>query len=172
MVTLREARESKRTVKLDPVNGYLNDRAEELMVYRMPRNENLMGEIFKFDPRNLEATSAADVSKYTIALAQFLIFFSSQINKTKVQLIQKNRVIDTYINKSDIKARTKAEKRYKVIEASPELKQIEIDIEALEAEVKMTDNLEKYYIELINAFKRELTRRDTERRFSRDERRL
>lgn len=154
------------------INEYLNKRQAELMVYKMPRNKELMDEIFEFDPRNLEATSAADVSKYTIGLAQFLIFFSSQINKTKVQLIQKNRVIDTYINQSDIKAKTKAEKRYKVIAASPELKQIELDIEAFEAEIKMTDNLEKYYIELINAFKRELTRRDTERRFSRDERRL
>lgn len=153
-------------------NEYLNQRQKELMVYGMPRNESLMDEIFKFDPRNLEATSAADISKYTIGLAQFLIFFSSQINKTKVKLIQKNRVIDTYINQSDIKAKTKAEKRYKVITASPELRQIEVDIEALEAEVKMTDGLEKYYLELINAFKRELTRRDTERRFSRDERRL
>ena len=52
------------------------------------------------------------------------------------------------------------------------MKQIETDIEALEGEVKMTENLEKYYIELINAFKRELTRRETERKFSRDERRL
>jgi predicted component of type VI protein secretion system len=153
-------------------NDYLNQRQEELMVYGMPRNESLMDEIFKFDPRNLEATSAADVSKYTIGLAQFLIFFSSQINKTKVKLIQKNRVIDTYINQSDIKAKTKAEKRYKVIVASPELKQIEIDIEALEAEVKMTDGLEKYYLELINSFKRELTRREHEMKFCRDERRL
>ena len=154
------------------INEYLNNRSKELMVYSMPRNESLMDEIFKFDPRNLEATSAADISKYTIGISQFLIFFSSQINKAKVKLIQKNRVIDIYINQSDIKAKTKAERRYKVIEASPELKQIEMDIEALESEIKMTDGLEKYYLELINSFKRELTRRDQELKFIRDERRL
>jgi len=157
---------------MNDINKYLNDRSKELMVHKMPRNESLMDEIFAFDPRNLEATSSADISKYAIGLAQFLIFFSSQINSTKVKLIQKNRVIDTYINQSDIKAKTKAEKRYKVINENPELKQIETDIEALEAEIKMTENLEKYYIELINALKRELTRRETERKFSRDERRL
>jgi hypothetical protein len=154
------------------INDYLNTRAEELMVYKMPRNESLMNEIFEFDPRNLEAISAADISKYAIGLAQFLIFFASQINATRVKLLQKNRVIETYISQSDIKARTKAEKRNKVIEASPELKQIEVDIEALEAEVKMTENLEKYYIELIQSFKRELTRREHEMKFTRDERRL
>lgn len=157
---------------MNDINKYLNERSKELMVYKMPRNENLMDEIFAFDPRNLEATSSANVSKYAIGLAQFLIFFSSQINATKVKLVQKNRVIDTYVNQSDIKAKTKAEKRYKVINENPELKQIETDIEALEAEIKMTENLEKYYIELINAFKRELTRRETERKFSRDERRI
>lgn len=157
---------------MNDINKYLNDRSKELMVHKMPRNESLMDEIFAFDPRNLEATSSADISKYAIGLAQFLIFFSSQINSTKVKLIQKNRVIDTYINQSDIKAKTKAEKRYKVINENPELKQIETDIEALEAEIKMTENLEKYYIELINALKRELTRRETERKFSRDERKL
>lgn len=157
---------------MNKINDYLNTRAKELMVYKMPRNENLMDEIFAFDPRNLEATASADISKYAIGLAQFLIFFSSQINATRVKLIQKNRVIDTYINQSNIKVKTKAEKRCKVIDANDELKQIEVDIEALEAEIKMTDNLEKYYIELINAFKRELTRRDTERKFSRDGRKL
>jgi len=157
---------------MNDINKYLNDRSKELMVYNMPRNEGLMNEIFAFDPKNLEATAAADISKFAIGLAQFLIFFSSQINATKVKLVQKNRVIDIYINQSDIKGRTKAEKRQKVIEASPELKQIEVDIEALEAEVKMTDGLEKYYLELINSFKRELTRREHEMKFSRDERRL
>jgi len=157
---------------MNDVNQYLNNRSKELMVYKMPRNEGLMNDIFEFDPRNLEAVPSADISKYAIGLAQFLIFFSSQINKSKVQLMQKNRVIDTYINQSDIKARTKAEKRQKVIDANPELQKIVVDIEALESELKMTDNLEKYYIELINAFKRELTRRDTELKFSKDERRI
>lgn len=157
---------------MNDINKYLNERVAYLMVNKMPRNGELMDEIFAFDPRNLEATSSINISKYAVGLAQFLIFFSSQINATKVKLVQKNRVIDTYVNQSDIKAKTKAEKRYKVINENPELKQIETDIEALEAEIKMTENLEKYYIELINAFKRELTRRETERKFSRDERRI
>jgi hypothetical protein len=154
------------------ITEYLNKRSEELMVYKMPRNETLMDEIFKFDPRNLESTSSADISKYAIGLAQFLIYFTSQINKSKVKLIQKNRVIDLYISQSEIKARTKAERRAKVIEANAELTQIKFDIEALESEIKMTEDLEKYYMELINTFKRELTRREHELKFSRDERRL
>lgn len=157
---------------MNSINEHLNKRAEELMVFKMPRNKPLMDEIFAFDPRNLEATPSETISKYTIGLSQFLIYFSSQINATKVKLIQKNRVIDTHVNRADIKSGTKAEKRQQVIDSDPALQKIQADIEALEGEVKMTENLEKYYIELINSFKRELTRREAERKFVRDERRM
>jgi hypothetical protein len=150
----------------------LNERAEELMVYKMPRNVDLMDEIFAFDPRNLEATPSAKVSQYAIGLSQFLIFFTSQINKSKVLLMQKERIVDSYVAQSDIKAKTVQEKRIKVIESSPELKIISDAMELLECEIQMTENLEKYYIELINSLKRELTRREVEQKFSRDERRI
>ena len=154
------------------VNEYLRQRSEELMVFKMPRNQTLMDEIFQFDPRNLESLPPSKLSEYAIGLAQFLIYFQSQINASKVKLIQKNRVIDIYVNKSDIKGGTKAERRQKVIDNNHELQDISKEIECLEAELKMTENLERYYTELINAFKRELSRRDTEMRFTRDERRI
>ena len=157
---------------MDRINDYLNKRAEELMVHKMPKNDTIMDEIFKFDPRNLEATNGANISKYAIGLSQFLIYFTSQINKSKVLLMQKKRVIDTYVNQSDIKAKTRAEKVRKVIDNNDKLKEIELDIEALEAELIMTENLEKYYVELINTFKRELTRRESEQKFIRDGRRM
>ena len=34
---------------MNDINPYLNERSEELMVYKMPRNETLMDEIFEFD---------------------------------------------------------------------------------------------------------------------------
>jgi hypothetical protein len=150
----------------------LDERAEELMVYKMPRNAGLMDEIFAFDPRNLEATESAKISQYAIGLSQFLVFFTSQINKSKVLLMQKEHIVDSYVAQSDIKAKTVQEKRIKVIEASAELKIISDAIELLECEIQMTENLEKYYIELINSLKRELTRREVEQKFSRDERRI
>ncbi len=86
--------------------------------------------------------------------------------------MQKNRVIETYINKSELKGKTKADKRQKVIDAHDELQAIEKGVELLEAEIRLTDGLEKYYLELIQSLKRELTRREFEMKFSRDERRL
>lgn len=155
---------------MNTLNDHLNQRAEELMVFNMPKNKDLMEEIFSFDPRNIEITSSEKISQYAIGLAQFLVYFTSQINSSKVKLIQKKRIIDLYVNKSDIKAKTKSEKYIKVVESNVELKKIETDLEALECELQMTENLEKYYIELINAFKRELGRREFEMKFNRYER--
>lgn len=154
------------------ISERLNDRAEELMVYKMPRNAGLMDEIFAFDPRNLEATPSEKISQYAIGLSQFLIFFTSQINKSKVLLMQKERIINSYVSKSELKAKSMQEKRLKVVETTIELKVINDSMELLECEIQMTENLEKYYIELINSLKRELTRREVEQKFSRDERRL
>ncbi len=154
------------------IEDALNKRAEELMVFKQPKNGDLMTEIFAFDPRNLEATSSADISKYTIGLGQFLIYLQAQINKTKVQLMQKNRVIETYINQSELKGKTKADKRQKVINAHEELQAIDKGIELLECEIQLTEGQDKYYTEVINGLKRELTRREFEMKFSRDERRL
>lgn len=159
---------------MSEINEYLNKKAKDLMVYKMPRNEDLMEEIFAYDPRTLEATSSEDVSKYAIGLAQFLIYFASQINKSKVLLMQKRKFMEISIEQSDIaKGRlTKVQHKRSVIDSSDEFKQLEIDIEALEQEIIMTENLEKYYIELINTFKRELGRRENELKFARDERRM
>lgn len=157
---------------MNDVIGYLKKRSDDLMVFKMPKNQDLMDEIFKFDPRNIESISSSKISEFTIGLAQFLIYFSSQINATKVKIMQKNRIIDLAISRSEIKAKTKIEKREKVIDNDDELKKIELELLAYEGEIKMTENLEKYYIELINALKRELTRRETELKFTRDERKL
>jgi len=153
------------------MNDYLSKRSAELLLDKMPRNEHIMDEIFQFDVRNLESTSSLKISQFIIGLSQFLIYFGSQINKTKVSLMQKRNVIDSYVDKSEIKARTKAEKGRRVIDSNPELQQIWLGIESAEQELALVENREKYLIELINSFKRELTRRENELKLIRTERR-
>ena len=159
---------------MSKVNEYLNTKAEKLMVYKMPRNKDLMEEIFSYDPSTLDVTSGEDISKYTIGISQFLIYFASEVNKSKVLLMQKKRFVEISVEQSEIvKGRlTKAEYKRKIIDSNEELKKVEVDMEALEQEVVMTENLERYYIELINSFKKELTRREHELKFTRDERKM
>jgi len=151
---------------------YLKRRREELLLDKMPKNEYIMDEIFSFDVRNLESTPSIKISQFIIGLSQFIIYFGSQVNKTKVSLMQKRNVIDSHINRSDIKAKTKAEKYRKVVDAKPELVQIELGIKSEEQELALVENREKYLLELITSFKRELTRRDNEIKMIRTERRV
>jgi len=153
-------------------NEYLKKRIENLMLDKMPRNENIMDEIFNFNVYTLESTDAVKISQFVIGLSQFLIYFGSQVNNTKVSLMQKKKILELRIERSDIKSKTKADKRRKVIDDSPELQQIEVGIELEEQELSLIENREKYLLELINAFKRELTRRETEIKMVRTERRM
>jgi hypothetical protein len=154
------------------VDSHLKKRADELMLDHMPRNEDIMKEIFEFNVRDLDATSSLKISQFVMGLSQFIIYFGYQVNKTRVSLMQKRDAIESYISKSDIKGRTKAERKQKVIDANPELKQIELSIKIAEQELALVENREKYLLELINSFKRELTRRENEMKMVRTERRL
>jgi hypothetical protein len=142
------------------------------MLGKMPRNEFIMNELFNFDPRFLEQTPSIKLSQFIIGLSQYLIFFSSQVNSTRLLLMQKRRAMESYIEHSDIKGKTKSEKKRKVIDSDEALQILEDAITNYEEELTLVDSLEKYYLELINSFKRELTRRDSERVLSSSERRV
>lgn len=151
---------------------YLKKRSMELMLDKMPKNESIMDEIFAFNVRDLEFTSSITISQFIIGLSQFLIYFGSQVNKTRVELMEKRNIVDLYVDKSEIKGKTKNDKRRKVIDSLPELKQVEHGIEVLEQELALVENREKYLLELLSSFKRELTRREQEMRYLKEERRL
>ena len=157
---------------MDAISTYLSKRAEDLMLFKMPKNNILMEEIFSFNPQALEQISSADISRYTIGLAQFLIYFTSQTNASKVKLMQKKHLLERKLNMSEVKAKAKAEKLIKLGEMDATVKRLVEDIEILEYELKLTENLEKYYVELINAFKRELNRREFEYKLVKTERRI
>lgn len=145
--------------------------SEVEFINKINRNDSLLEEVFSFDPRNLESTNSATISKYTIALAQYVIYLNSHINKKKVSLMQKRRMIELSVNQSETKAKTKAEKKAKVIQDDPALLVIEGGINTLEDELGLLDGTVNYFVELINTFKRELTRREKEIEWNRYERR-
>lgn len=145
--------------------------SESDFIKKISRNDSLLEEIFNFDPKDLDSTNSVTISKYTIALAQYVIYLNSKTNEKKVSLMQKKRMIDISVNQSDIKAKTKTEKKAKVIQEDPALVAIESGINILEDELGLLDGAVNYFVELINAFKRELTRREKEIEWSRYERR-
>jgi len=146
---------------------YLKRRVSCYGIGKMPRNDAIIDEIFAFDVYKLEGTASVKLSQFIIGLSQFLIYISSQINNTKVSIMQKKKIIDEAVNKSELKGKTQIEKRFKVIESVPDLKILSDQIAVEEQELVLTDNYEKYLVELVSSFKRELTRRDAEYKLSR-----
>lgn len=139
-------------------------------ISKITRNDEFLEEVFSFDPRTLQQTDSSTISKYTIALSQYIIYLNSKINKKKVSLMQKKRSIDIAVSRSDIKAKTKWETKRKVIDADEALSIIERGVNAIEEELTLLDGTIPYFVELINSFKKELSRREQELKFSRYER--
>lgn len=149
---------------------------EDVLFFKSVKpNDDLIKEIFNYDVRTLETTSDVLLSKYAIALAQYLIYFKSQANKTKVELGRKKRVLDSgvaqLITKEVLKQyKTKADASGYIISNTRELDGLNEGIENLKDELILIDGIDKTVSELIATFKRELTRRENELYTTRRER--
>ena len=130
-------------------------------------NKNLLDEIWAFDPKSIEQVDGAKISTYTIALAQYLIYYKSQYNKTKVDVFSKKRALEAGVGYSISKEllnkyKTKSAVANVIIMESIELSKIQESINKLEDELKLIEGMDKYISEYIAVFKRELTRRENE----------
>lgn len=134
-----------------------------------------INEILKYDVKKLEATDNSTVSKYAMALAQYLIYFKSKMNETKVEIHRKQRVLDGAVAQlltNDIlkRCKTKSGAYEYIISSTQELNTIRNEIEDLKDELMLIDGVDRQISELIAVFKRELTRRENELYVTRKER--
>lgn len=130
-------------------------------------DKSFIDEVFKFDVRNLENTDSMEISKYATALSQYLIYFKSQVNKTKATIYKKKRFIESSVNQLITKDvlkqyKTKRDATYFIISNTASLNKVKDSIEALEEELILVEGIDKAISELIATFKRELTRRENE----------
>jgi len=127
----------------------------------------LIDEIFAYDSRTLGQTNSQQVSQYIIALSQYLIYFKTKFNETKMFLTRNTRNLELKIieltTDEDLKRfKTKKDLRFYVIHNKPELIEIRNNIEILQDEILLLEGIDKTISELIASFKRELTRRENE----------
>lgn len=130
-------------------------------------NQGFVDEIFKYDSRTLGQTDSQLISKYVIALSQYLIYFKTKFNETKMFLSRDNRNLELKIieftTDADLKKyKTKKDLRFYITNNVPEVKKIRAHVEALHDEILLLEGIDKTVSELIASFKRELTRRDNE----------
>lgn len=130
--------------------------------------EDLLDEIWQFDPRKLENTHPADISKYGIALAQYLIFYKAQVNEVKVEIFRLERAMDASISlilTPDMlkKYKTKQAAVANIVLNSVELNKNRQRINELQESLKLIEGMDKSIGEYIAMFKKELSRKEEER---------
>ncbi len=140
-------------------------------------NQSFLDQIWKFDPFTLGSLDDITVSQYSICLAQYLIFFKSELNQTKAEIAKKRKLLDSSVaiamDASMIKLyKTKAAATDFVINSNIELSTLASVIEDLQQEVIKIEGIDKAVSEYIATFKRELTRREKELFAIRSERRI
>lgn len=143
----------------------------------MEPDKNFIEKIFRLDVRKLESIDGIEISQYCIALSQYLIFLTYQINKTKAELAVKKRMVegtlDILLTKELIKEYgTKTNAVGHIMSTVKELIELDRTMEPLKDELIVVEGMDRAIGELIAAFKRELTRRENELYRIRQERKL
>jgi len=128
---------------------------------------DLVEKAFSFDFNKLEQTSSVDISKFCGALAQYLVYLRFQRNKTKMEIMklrqQIERIIFQLLDKDILKKfKTKADAKEYLISNNETLSNMREKLDKLNYELILSEGMDKNILELINALKRELTRRSEE----------
>jgi hypothetical protein len=117
-------------------------------------NKDLIDEIWSFDVKNAESVTEATISKYIIALGQWLIYYRAQVNDTKAQISQLNSdvefLIATWMTTKILKEhKTQTAARDYLIRTNPESSIMRDKITKLKQELIKVEGIDKAVIELI-----------------------
>lgn len=123
--------------------------------------------VLNYDYTTLEFLDSVVLSQYCIALAQYNVYLKYQVNKLKVETLKIRRFIDSVVFNlltEEIlkKNKTKADAKEYIISTNEELNSEREKLESFEYELTLMEGMDKSLQELINAFKKELSRRENE----------
>ena len=141
---------------------------EELLSFtKVQPRKDLIDEIFSFDVKNLNSTDDIVLSQYTIALAQYLVYYRVQVNDTKAKVNQLNSDLDflvaAWMTPEILKEhKTQTAAREYLIRSNSESASMRDRLEKLKSDLIRVEGIDRAVSELIAAFKREMTRRDNE----------
>jgi hypothetical protein len=140
---------------------------ELLSFNKVKPQDDLINEIWTFNVSNLHSMADPLVSQYVIALAQWLVYYRSQVNDTKAQINKLQSdvefLVSTWMTKELLKEyKTQTAARDYLIRNNPESAVIYEKLQSLKYELIKVEGIDRAVSELIAAFKRELTRRENE----------
>lgn len=128
-------------------------------------NEAIVDEALSFNVRDLDTISESDLTKMIVAISQYIIYITLEINKLKIQKVVIERDIDVgitiFVTSNSIKG-TKVEKRMRAISSSSELTSKDKHLNDVIVELSLLNNIDKYFEFYCNSLKKELSRRERE----------
>ena len=143
--------------------------SEVLSYTNITLNRGLIDEVWKLDPRSLDHIDGVLLSTYSVALAQYLIYFTYQRNLARAEQHRLDKYIDRSISLIIAgdeaylkKYKTKAVAADYIISVTESLMEAQTKLDAVHKELIQTEGMDKVISELIATLKRELTRRENE----------
>jgi hypothetical protein len=127
-------------------------------------NNSLLQKVLSFDADNLDSLPDPDVTKCVLVLSQYLVSIKYRENDIRAQKF----AIDKELNKKVMfclstktwkSGVTLKEKTSSTIEENEDLKSLEFRSEIAEGQLLMLGGMYESFVELMNAYKREQTRR-------------
>lgn len=140
---------------------------EDLYLFRSIRPSSLVEEAMKFNPNTLGSLETLTVSQYSLALAQYLVYYRSEVNITRADIAKKQKFFNSSLSlamDADILKtfKTKVAATDYLLVTIPDLAKLDEEIETLKLELIYLDGIDKSISEYIATFKRELSRREQE----------
>jgi len=152
---------------------HMNEHAEKLSLFKIEPDDSLIEQAKNLPVRELESIDSLTLSKYVIVLSQYLVFLTSQVNRSKVMYKIHSRKFEMLLHQAtkDVPGKTLTERRANAMEGNTTLQHHEEKMHIFDLEIEAAKDVEKNITLLVNAIKRELTRREVELGAVRAERR-
>lgn len=130
-------------------------------------DQDYINTILKLDARKLDIIDGAELSSYTVALAQYNIYRQYKVNQLLAQKMQLERNMDIGVSASLTKDilkeyKTRAAAVSFLVATNAHFEKLDQDIFDIKYQIRLVESMDNTISELIAAFKRELTRREKE----------
>lgn len=119
--------------------------------------------VLSLKSHQLSTLNEESLTKYIYSLSQYLIYLQVQSNVRNVKFLEAKRCfeIELYKEMNKFEAKTVKEKENMALLSSEHLQKLEKDMRIKSADYKLFEKLPDHISELINAFKKELSNRQS-----------
>lgn len=137
---------------------------EVTRIHKLTPDLDAVDEVLGISGRDLSSLSASKLSEYIYTLTQHIVYLQSYCNIKTWQYIEAKRQYELALNRelSTHHVGTKltvAEKKAHILGESPEIQALYSSMVEKEAEHSVLDKIPEQFVELVNAFKKELSLR-------------